>query len=1307
MNSSKADTVCGPCFLSTKNGLPAKLSKSQCKNRNEVICKTCRKKWNSINVAFSVADNTWYQIRSRPNKHKTDICRAIINNKTCPTGIDCKFPHNFLEKDVWEIGTENVFVKKDKFLCFVCNITFQQQKDLNAHMNSFEHGKCAEKKHLLPKVGSSTEFRGLIRDRPNLPQDSVEYQLCSEVTKGTKCRFRNACKFAHSIEERTAWNEALQAENEDIPVGPVEERNWNVDGDTRRGNTFIKKEDTTLPRTPSKQRGKPSPTRQIPTPIKGKNFSNNIPKFIREINRDVSKKEISCYLKNYIKHIRLHCDTQTDVTINANSTDDVIWIVRLTAHREEQLNGIVLYNHRNCFQIGQIVVRNSFLNKQLIHTPLHPTGTKLELDLHEGVTVGVPVTFTPQPGEYNVYVIFQLIYGTLLAFQLQVKVVEERFIAPTKQFTHWLTEEKKSIQQSVPRMKVLWEHEYKIILYPSHRDSRSTHNTRHPVPNKMETRISSGTYNTMDTQLTADTYKQRFHELLFLEEYEHRKRLVKYDLQDYDVTFDTATKQISYSTPGSQRMKTAPQNLRYITFKLKYSLFEGYRSYKPPTQAFLIPNGTNTAYECSYFVTGVDLMHFLVTEAAVAACEETGGKALVRFTSERDEYVRMHDALDKINPRVMFPVHKKIPIRGTWEERAILEKVEKENLSASQKEAIYSIVDTEYQTFPTIVCGPFGCGKTRTLAIAARLIALNFHGAKVLVVTKNNSCANLFIQLLSESRQFDSIVSYRNKILTDIANVRPILYRHFARSAKIASDKTHKSILEYTQYRTEGDTPIYKILNAEELLICSVIVTTTHGCFSLVQLREELKRELDLFTHVFIDEAAQIIEPDACIPLHFANDKTKIVLAGDIYQTRPLILSPLAIKHGMDKSVLERFSELGEYDTNPLSKCRIELKENFRSQEPIVKFLSKLFYNNSITANPPVLTGPSNLPYLSMVHVNGEEKRIEIYGHVSYWNQTEAQLTLKAVERFVIGGVDPTRIVVLSTYRGHVNLIETYLRSNKCRGAGHHQDRTGAKCRDSGCVNDKTIQYSRLEGIQGLEYDVLIINTVRTIHTEPSDLSLEGRLDLGLLDDIAQFNTVLTRARGWVMVIGDTECLTAVGRCSEMWRQYRETCSQLNGFFPNGDITARKYDELFETSGLSGDDVVERDEEKSTLLEKFISICFEELCSSVTLDNSRKCQSLSEQIELAERALSLINEQTENTREQYTYKQHSYPTDQYSRQPIRPTEPVSYSYAGAVNTRNFGPRPIPQRLVVPGWVQPSYTPYRSGVYPQNQMNNYY
>ena len=78
MSSPKTDTVCGPCFLSNKNGLPAKLSKSQCKNRNEVICKTCRKKLEFYKRSIFSSDNTWHQIRLRPNKYKLQIFPRML-----------------------------------------------------------------------------------------------------------------------------------------------------------------------------------------------------------------------------------------------------------------------------------------------------------------------------------------------------------------------------------------------------------------------------------------------------------------------------------------------------------------------------------------------------------------------------------------------------------------------------------------------------------------------------------------------------------------------------------------------------------------------------------------------------------------------------------------------------------------------------------------------------------------------------------------------------------------------------------------------------------------------------------------------------------------------------------------------------------------------------------------------------------------------------------------------------------------------------------------------------------------------------
>lgn len=40
------------------------------------------------------------------------------------------------------------------------------------------------------------------------------------------------------------------------------------------------------------------------------------------------------------------------------------------------------------------------------------------------------------------------------------------------------------------------------------------------------------------------------------------------------------------------------------------------------------------------------------------------------------------------------------------------------------------------------------------------------------------------------------------------------------------------------------------------------------------------------FTHILLDEAAQAIECEAIMPLSLANERTRIVLAGDHMQVR-------------------------------------------------------------------------------------------------------------------------------------------------------------------------------------------------------------------------------------------------------------------------------------------------------------------------------------------------------------------------------------------------------------------------------------
>ena len=51
---------------------------------------------------------------------------------------------------------------------------------------------------------------------------------------------------------------------------------------------------------------------------------------------------------------------------------------------------------------------------------------------------------------------------------------------------------------------------------------------------------------------------------------------------------------------------------------------------------------------------------------------------------------------------------------------------------------------------PSLVCGPFGCGKTRTLRECIVLMLLHQPSAKMLICTHSNSAADLYVEDISK-----------------------------------------------------------------------------------------------------------------------------------------------------------------------------------------------------------------------------------------------------------------------------------------------------------------------------------------------------------------------------------------------------------------------------------------------------------------------------------------------------------------------------------------------------------------------------
>ena len=1224
--------VCEDCFNESRNP-PI---------REEVYnsdgsCRTCGRMWRGIDVAYYQPHRKWCRIRKKRYGSKLYLCHDKLSGR-CMRGVTCRRAHNTLELEIWNAIDNAQCIGNRKLMCVVCNEEFKILEHLNAHMSEQPHVAKTRNMHILPEVGHSERYTGPIRSRPKLTFGCDSYELCRKfASQRGVCQFGNGCKHAHSEEELKVWMDALKAES----VKHRDKTHSNTSGSYSSSRGSYSSSPGGANRYPSSSESRS----QWYSEHSGTSEGGNDPNVLTEVYEAINRFGLNACTLQLPNHIQLCCEGPETVSIKANESLQVLFLVTLKATQPEFLNSVVLYQHKGVFSLDGIYKCNLVGNVREKITHQHNVSKTNYLVFQEFDSdnfLEVSIICRPQIGGHKVFAIFQLQDGLLIAKEIYVKVntedsstVNENFkkstahprvpsytptpvpvptghtqvspqvptgnkqadphvppgnkqappyVAPgnkqadphvppgNKQAPPYVAPGNKQADPHVPPgnkqappqvppgrvppkarapvvnnlASVNWEHNYELV-------DTSWFSYQYPMRNDIEERMSSGYFGNMKIDITKENYTNRFRILLYIEEYQHKKSLMKYDLCNETISFENVTRQVTIELDnGREIVETAKGNFRFIRFELKQRLFEGYRSFRPPRAAYIIPNGTKRAFKCTSVNTASEYIILKITTDLITECQRNGGSALVRFTPDRDDYVRMHEAIDKINVSIVFPTLRKVVIPWNYiDEDHLLGLLDNEQLSASQKEAVFSIINLECHSFPTIICGPFGCGKTRTLSVAAKLISRAFRNSRVLIVTKTNSCANMYIELLQF--HFNSNSMLREGLVG--RTEKKFLFRHFAKRQNV---KWNKRVNRYAHIENQGyPDETYIPISSYDLQLCSIVVTTLSACHTLVS--QEDSKSKSLFTHILIDEAAQVTEPEVCVCLSLAGNNTKVVLAGDVRQSKPLILSNYGKKYNLDLSLMERFELLPEYTTKSLKECKVHLRENFRSRKTIVKFFSDLFYDGCILSRPPRLTGPTQFPALSFIHVSGQER--SLHGCPSFYNQEEAQLTIRALRKFVAAGVRANKIALLTTYKAQEQYFSEILKEEgtRCR----RQQHSPKYCRDNSCINTHTIEYRRLESIQGREYDLIIINTVRTVRNLPDDINMEETLDLGLLDDVTQFNTILTRARGWVLVIGDVDCLTNVGRCSNVWNKYVEACEDVCGYFESiqqfSEINMRTY----------------------------------------------------------------------------------------------------------------------------------------------------
>lgn len=278
------------------------------------------------------------------------------------------------------------------------------------------------------------------------------------------------------------------------------------------------------------------------------------------------------------------------------------------------------------------------------------------------------------------------------------------------------------------------------------------------------------------------------------------------------------------------------------------------------------------------------------------------------------------------------------------------------------------------------------------------------------------------------------------------------------------------------------------VVRAQVLGSAQVVCATCTG--TEIDLLE--REEFDL---TVIDEATQATEPTALLPLLRAP---KAVLAGDHRQLPPTVLSLAAARQDLSRSLFERLLEL-----HGPSIARM-LREQYRMHEAIMTFPSRELYGGELRAHPSVeahlladLEGvaSSELTGVPIVFLDTAGKGFDdevAQGSESHRNPQEAELVARKVRQLLEAGLAPEQISVISPYGAQVETLRALL-----PGEG--------------------LEIDTVDGFQGRENEAVVVSLTRS----------NAEAEVGFLADLRRMNVAITRARRFLLVVGDSATVSA------------------------------------------------------------------------------------------------------------------------------------------------------------------------------------
>ena len=204
-----------------------------------------------------------------------------------------------------------------------------------------------------------------------------------------------------------------------------------------------------------------------------------------------------------------------------------------------------------------------------------------------------------------------------------------------------------------------------------------------------------------------------------------------------------------------------------------------------------------------------------------------------------------------------------------------------------QLSAVKNILAGTSGQCPYIVFGPPGTGKTVTLVEAVKQVSRSVSGCHIICTAPSNTACDLLT---------DRLLAHINKRDIYRLNAPSRFISHIPAKVREVSN-------------IDRDRLVFPAM--EELSKYKIIVTTLVTAGRLVSAQFPDNH----FTHVFMDEAGQAMEPETLIALSgLLSSQTRLIMAGDPKQLGPVIRSDLAKRHGLNISLLERLMGLEMYN---------------------------------------------------------------------------------------------------------------------------------------------------------------------------------------------------------------------------------------------------------------------------------------------------------------------------------------------------------------------------------------------------------